>query len=223
MPDLHLHRAPDSDMDALDDDGEAADWQMLDQRDAAVETAGPRYRLAAGTFGPAPDVALGTDRDTAAAAHAHRGRPDGRRTQTEHRGDPAAPAAPVPGLHTVSDRVGTLVHHSAPPSRYRAGSTGADPARLAEMQLAYTVRPFDQVIAPYFAGIDKVRQDQPLAAMPPARARLVGARPSASGTTAERVAGVGQSRDTARETPTPWAAGHVSGVAAAPTSTWRLT
>jgi hypothetical protein len=119
-----------------------------------------------------------------------------------------------------------VLNPQAPPARPRQGFTGDDPARAAESQRAYFIRPFDQW-ASYGAGpVEKIGQDNPTAARPPERGRLIGGLPSPGGDAGTGMEAVGPQPNTFRRVPRAWdeLALNTGGATPAPRAAgWRLT
>lgn len=154
------------------------------------------------------DVALGDDRGTAAGAHMTTGAPDARRNSWAPSGHTSAPAGGVFDETHTNTRGAVALSPASAPERTRAGFTGTDPTRTAQMVVAHTIRPFDKGIADHPGVVDKAGQPNPTASRPPQRGRLAGARPSAGGSGAGTgMLPVDGHRNTVRRQPGPWAAG----------------
>ena len=182
----------------------AASAQLLDTGDslpaqppATVPASRLRLRMAP-TTGPAAPVGQAAERDR----HLSPGTPDPRRTGGPH-GDPAA-GAPDAGDY-VNRRTPADVHHTPGPTRNRAGSTSADPARPAKMPHAFTIRPFDKWRNPTPGAVPKIEQPAPSAASAPMVRHPRGTRPNPAGNTPDTARGVvAAHRNTFRLIPTPW-------------------
>lgn len=109
--------------------------------------------------------------NTTYAEHGGVGTPDPRRRYDT--GTPAYPGAPSESLRPGPPE--EFANYRAPvstpgsngvPDRPRAGSTGADPARPAEMPHWQSSRPFDQWAAQHMSGLDKIPEAPPTAGTP---------------------------------------------------------
>lgn len=225
-PDVHLTpHAPEA-MRGVDVNGGELDG--VNEHPGRVDPATRSWRAGSRlTVDVSGDVALSDDRDTAAGAHTSRGKPDARRTQQAPSGAPTAPAGGVFDESRTNTRGAVALSPNAAPERPRQGFTGADPARVATMQVAHTIRPFDKGIADHPGTIDKASQANPTASRPPQRGRLAGARPSAGGTGAGTgMLPIGLHPGTTRQQPGPWAAGITETDPGAPSGArargWRL-
>lgn len=199
-PDLHLADDAPASMAGLTDDGD----EFTDPAPVVARATRTWRAVSQGTT--RADVGLSDTQEARAAAHTERGTPDARRNDLVPNGNAAAPEAPYAAAvdHPRNARADVAIDHKAAPARPRAGFTGEDPTRVARFQPAFLVRPFDKFIAEHPGSIDKAPLAAPLAARPPERKRLTGARPSASGATGTGMTPVGPQRNTFRLTPKPW-------------------
>ena len=166
------------------------------------------------------NVSLSDREHTTAAAHLSPGQADPQRGRTAG-GVPLRPdLSPLPE-HPTNVRQPVVIDHEPAPVRPKQGFTGEDPARAARYQVATFVRPFDQAIAQHPGSVPKAGQANPLAARPPERKRLIGGRPSASGSTPTGMEPVGPQPNTVRTVPGPWDNKLVNPGVQAQTSTQR--
>lgn len=188
-------------MDALEDAGDEYAGRQ------AAPTVNRAFRALTRAGNAAGDVALGDDQTTRARAHLDRGRPDPRRNDQVPSGHPSAPETPFQsqGEERHNARHDVAINPESAPTRPRQGFTGADPTRAARFQFVTLLRRFDQAIGRQHPGpITKVAMDSPLAARPPERKRLAGARPSATGSTGTGMTPAGPQRNTFRLVPGAW-------------------
>lgn len=202
IPDVHMDGAAPQAQHVVDFTGDEFDSLPVSSVPSSARNWRSRDETAA-----AVGIGLGTDQTTRANEHAHGGAPDARRTETAAGGHPGSPEnpslSPSPEYPHNDRDVVYRVDQSAP-SRPRQGFTGDDPARAAQSQRAWFLRPFDQWAA-YGAGpVEKVGQDNPTASRPPARSRLVGGLPSPSGSEGTGMEAVGSQANTFRRVPRPW-------------------
>ena len=203
-PELHMNADAPAVMRGIEQLGEEYDGVELGDR--PLPNSARNFRAGTGyVVDVSGDVALSDDRGTAADEHIGRGRPDSRRTGAALAGDASAPPAPIGPELRSNTRSDVVRHEQAPPARARQGFTGADPTRDAEMQVAFTVRPFDKAIAdhPPLIG-EKAAQAAPTASRPPERKRLAGARPSPLGGGPTGMLPVDGHKNTIRQTPGAW-------------------
>lgn len=225
-PDIHLtDDAPDA-QHVVDFTGDEFDSLPV----TSIGSASRNWRARPAQLDGQPGIALGTDQTTRANEHAHAGQPDPRRTETALGGNPSAPelASLSPSPETPhNDRDAVALRPEAAPARARQGFTGEDPARAAQSQRAWFLRPFDQWAARHPGTVEKVSMDNPTAARPPERGRLRGALPSPSGAEGTGMEAVGAQPNTFRLLPRRWDEQIVNtGPEAAPASArargWRL-
>lgn len=200
VPDAHTSSARPSGMTGIDLEGDEYATPPADQP-----------RILRGFRAPAvaqtdPDIALGDKQSNRAAAHASKGSPDPRRTETALSGHQSGESSRFKPMdeHYVNVRENVTIEPEAAPTRPRAGWTGDDNTRTARFQHAHVMRPFDKGIAEHPGAVTKAGQPAPLAARPPERDALVGGLPSPMGSGSSKRAGIGVQPNSFRLMPRAW-------------------
>lgn len=201
-PLAHLGVEPPKAMTAVDFTG--GDFDHVAARPAPPSSA-RTWRAPITSPDPATNanVSLSDREHTAAGAHLSPGAPDPQRGRNAGGMSLRPDLDPMPE-HPTNVRRPVVVNLEPAPVRPRQGFTGEDPARAAGYQVVTFVRPFDQAIAHHPGSVPKAGQANPLAARPPERKRLIGGRPSASGSSPTGMEPVGLQPNTVRTVPGPW-------------------
>lgn len=114
--------------------------------------------------------------------------------------------SPIDGTAVHNGRENAHVAAQAAPAVYRAGSTGADPSRPAQLVTWLYSRPWDKLIADHPADMAKIEQGPPIASRPfRASGDIPDAIPSPGGSqAAPGMTPAGSQPNTVRLLPQPW-------------------
>lgn len=190
-----------------------------------LDQLGPTPELAGNPTGPsvrsfrapqmggsraADTIALGDPMHERLAEHLTRGGRDTRHTDEVRSGHPSGESADLAPMDQVYSNARTFVVLTPEPApdRPRAGFTGADPTRAAQLARPYMLRPFDKEMADHPGEVVKVEMASPTAARP----RLYGGVPEgaggvfvmAGGSTGTDRAGMGPTPNSYRIMPSAW-------------------
>ena len=173
-PAAHLGQQPPAVMGQIEWTGD--DYDTVATRPAPPRAARTWRTPINGAPATNDTVTLSTSAHGAADAHLGPGQPDPRRAESDKAAGPDPDDAPF-AEHPRNVRHNVVIDPEAPPARTRAGWTGEDNTRADRQQVAFTVRPFDKLIADHPGAVTKAGQPSPLAARPPQRKTLIGGRP----------------------------------------------